>query len=45
LRLGKGVDEICEELGRDRLGVLYKLFERSNPVVPSIVLEVFEVAV
>ncbi len=45
LRLGKGVDEICEELGRDRLGVLYKLFERSNPVVPPIVLEVFEVAV
>lgn len=42
-RAGKGIDEMCEALGRDRLGVLYKVFSGLNPVVPSRVIRAFKV--
>jgi hypothetical protein len=43
VRAGKSIDEICESLGRDRLGVLYRIFSGLNPVVPSRVMKAFKV--
>lgn len=43
VRSGKNIDEICETLGRDRLGVLYRIFAGLNPVVPPRVMKAFKV--
>lgn len=43
VRAGKTIDDICEALGRDRLGVLYRIFARLNPVVPLRVMKAFNV--
>lgn len=43
IRAGKGIDEICDALGRDRLGVLYKVLAGLNQVVPSRVMKAFKV--
>jgi hypothetical protein len=43
LTSGHSIDEICSALGRDRLGVLYKIFTGHFPEIPSKVAKAFKI--
>jgi hypothetical protein len=40
---GESVDDICASLGRDRLGVLYKVFMTYNPEIPKALAKSFKI--